>query len=175
MTNLKNSKGQTGHAFTFLFAMIVIIATVWIGGKLIGSFSESSCEAELVEFKNSFKRALDSNAVFGSRNFVDITSPCDAKQLCIADNRMVKANVAFPDSIVPVVDNPSIKVSLSQGVEENVFLISEDDIFGSYDQRIILSKPEEDPAENVLCLNVSTGSFMFSTEGFGRTILLGAS
>jgi len=170
-TSSTSSKGQVGQVFIFLTAVIVIIATIFLSGRLIGKLTSTACDASLVEFTDNLQKELGANSGFGSRNQIEIKAPCDATNLCFVDSRLVQKSasgtpVTFSGSF------PNINVAVKQGVGENIFLILKDGSNAQYDERVILSDPTTDPLETDFCLTPNLGTFTFHTEGYGRYIKL---
>ncbi|MDD9953876.1 MAG: hypothetical protein OXR66_06085 [Candidatus Woesearchaeota archaeon] len=162
MTSWINSKGQTQQVFLFLVAVIVIIATIFLGGKLFGFVTSTSCGASDTTFVREIKHMLNDNALYGSRNVVTIDGPCEARELCFVD--AVAIGNPFPQPVDPTID-----ASVSNGVRTNIFLQKESGMLAvGYDERIGLQNPQ-----TVLCIPLERG-FTFTTEGYGRTIIIGA-
>ena len=171
--SLRGSRGQTGHVFTFIVAMIVIAATIWIAGVLIKGLGETACDAELSEFRSSFRQSLSANSVYGSRNLLAVHAPCGASQLCFVDHRIVEeASRGVPHDRFHAQD-PRINITVKQGAEANLFLLAGEELYPLYDERVILSRPEDPPPERAFCIPAAGVGFSFATEGYGRFILIG--
>ncbi len=147
--------------FLFLMAVIIILATIYIGTRLVGSLTSVSCDVSDIEFQRSLRRELDGMGVYGSRGTVVLNAPCDAKQLCLIDTTSI-GNQEF------VSTHPTLTNAIRNGVKKNVFLVKKTGYADvTYDDRIAVATGEE------VCVNVTRGAFRFSAEGFGRTIRVG--
>lgn len=159
------SKGQLSHTFAFLMAIIVIIATVILAMKLLGVFTDTACDASTGEFFNSIDKSLTANSAYGSRKSIEISAACGGLELCMVDSRDIGKTIS--------VAHPEILVAVREGVEANIFLFDSDGLLErTYDERVILTRPDEAPTMKALCVDVLGGGFAFRTEGFGRYIKL---
>ena len=152
--------------FVFLAAIIVIVATVFVGIKLFGGVRSTACQASDVQFMRDMRQALDDNAAFGSRNDVSIMPNCDATLLCFVDpsqigNASLAASNATERPLVTLIKN---------GVNATVYEFSPSKGFlqVGYDERV---RPAGTVAASAyLCVGKDAGKFTFHTEGRGRTI-----
>lgn len=161
----RSSRGQVQQAFLFITAIVVIIATLYLGARLLGLFESTSCSVTDAGFAQELSDLLDENSAFGSRNVVSVTVPCDAQALYLID--------AESDLATVVTDDATIDAALSGGVRANLFVIV-DGIAqqAGYDERIIIARsPGEevrDPA--FIRIDAARGRFTLRTEGFGRRV-----
>jgi len=161
---LGNDKGQIGNVFLYLSALIVIVALIFLAGKLINGLSGTACDATDVQFQRDFRRALDAHNVIGSRANVELQVPCDARQLCLVDG------ISIGDSSF-ISEHASLQNAIRTGVKRNVFLIREQGMLDlDYDERIIINRDPNDSGGGELCIDAGRGLFSFNVEGFGRFI-----
>lgn len=154
------NRGQVQQVFLFLMAVIVIIATIYLGGKFIGMFTRTACDAGDAEFMEELDRTLDEYSTYGSRGTATVGTPCDAERLCFIDHTLIGS----PESASFQSDDPAMTAAVRSGVETNVFLMREEGTLGvGYDPRIVVQS-------GVRCVNASRGEFRFRAEGAGRTV-----
>lgn len=159
------NKGQVNQVFLFLIAIIIILATLYLGGRFLGIFTGTACDASDAEFMHQLGSTLDEYSTYGSRGSADIQASCDARQLCFVDSTMVGS----PESISFSSPYPAMNSAVRNGVESNIFLIRDAGTLDvGYDPRIRVR-----PVEGYTCVNVTRGEFVFRTEGQGRHIMIG--
>lgn len=144
-------------------ALIVIVATLYLGGRLVGLFSGTACDASDAQFLTELRSALDTHSTYGSRGDISVQAPCDARQLCVIDSVLIGS----PDAPSFETADSVIKNSVRNGVKTNIFLLREQGAVGmGYDSRILAGN------NTIVCTPVTAGSFALRTEGRGRFILV---
>jgi hypothetical protein len=164
------SRGQMQQVFVYLTALIVIIASVWIGAKLIGALRPAACDASNVQFQKDLSNLLDTATVNGARGERVLRNPCGATQICFVDSRVLAddARSTFSGGAFATID-----ASVKSGVSTNVFLREEESTAAAaFDSRIILTGPGEAALNAPICIDASGGRFRFYTEGYGRYVLV---
>lgn len=151
--------------FLFLAAIIVIIATIYLGGKMYGVLTSAGCGASDADFKSQLKSALDQNSVFGSRKTVELSAPCKATTLCFIDSTWVPSDGLDDDELLGL--DLTIRSIVDSGVMTNVFLRTEAGVMeAGYDPRISVTTP------GYACFEESRGMFFVRIEGGGRTVTI---
>lgn len=159
-------RAQIQQLFIFLSALLVVGATVFLGGKLIGGLSETACVAGDASFMRDIAETLDRYSSDGSRDIAVISPPCSALALCFVDSAAI-GNPSFKgnDSV--------ISASVHSGARENIFVQSKDKTVSvGYDERIILRAPNAPASMTDLCVEARSGDFRFRAQGFGRYVQL---
>lgn len=152
-------RGQINQVFLFLVAIIVIIATLYIGFRLFTGFSGAACDAVQSDFESRIDEVIQENIVRGSRNIVRVKPPCAAQELCFVHRDSI-GRESFSSNHGIIVS------SVNLGVESNVFLVSDEGVIPiTYDSRIMTEDADTDT-----CLAISSGGFEFRTEGGGDEI-----
>lgn len=154
-------RGQLSQVFLFLVAIIVIVATLFVGFRLFSALSGSACDAVQEDFEAAMRSAITDNIVRGSRNVVAIKPPCKAEMLCFVDGGAI-GEAGFASSFA------TINASVHTGIATNLFLVSDDGVSpAGFDERIRLDVPLEH-----LCVEQGQGGFTFRTRGEGNTMLV---
>jgi hypothetical protein len=167
---MMEQRAQINQVFLFLVAIIVIIATVYLGGKLLGIFSGTACSAADSSFATELKNGLDANAAYGGRNKITVSSPCDAQELYVVDASAI-------GGATPVVTgNSQIDALLAANVKTNVFIVKDGAAEAvMQDNRIIVGREPGAPLSATPFVRVEAGISGFSllVEGFGRDVRVG--
>jgi hypothetical protein len=159
------SRGQVQQVFLILFAVIVIIATIYLSIKLLGGLTQSACEANDVALMRSIQSTLEENSAFGSRNEVAVSATCNALELCFVDSGALGQDISTSDAV--------IRASVKNNVQTNIFLRAKDSTVPvGFAQSVILRKPSDPAAKGIVCAPARSGKFIFSTEGYGRSIMI---
>jgi hypothetical protein len=162
--------GQMQQLFIFLSAMLIIVATIWLGMKLIGTIGSSACDADNALFQQELKDALDANALYGNRDIVEISPSCDAIDLCFVDSRSIGTAVVGDTRAYS-----AITTIVTSGSKENIFLVDSDKAphAKGYDERIYLPSTPGDTPNTYKCFKPdSSGKFSFKVEGYGRYLVI---
>lgn len=164
-------RGQVNQAFIFLSAVIVIIAIIFIGMRLLGSVTDSACGAGRAAFSDDLRTLLDAGRVLGSRDSdASLQAPCGATQVCFVDAAWFNATASRGSFGEPGTD-PVIITSVRSGSRANVFLVDEEGTHDAgFDERIILRAPADAAPNGASCIPASRGRFTFTTEGYGRSV-----
>jgi hypothetical protein len=157
--------------FIFLSAIIVIIASVYLGLRLFGTVERTACESMDLALFQDVKHALSVNAEYGSTNQVTIRPSCESELLCFVDNEMIGkpiTEIASPTGTeLPYV---ALKRLVSTGAKYTIYQYSDETFLPvGYDDRVRVAVPASTPPIKVLCIENVNG-FTFSTKGGGLTI-----
>ncbi len=166
--DLRRRRGQINQVFILIVAVIVIVATIALGAKLLNLFGDASCAAADSSFQRDLERALDGGSVYGSRDEIVLLAPCDAEELVLIDAAFLQA---------PVTGNPTgdatIDAALRAGVLTNAFVIVDGVAQeAGYDERIIVRRTPQGPVASPPFLKVPArqGRFTLLSEGYGRFV-----
>ena len=162
-----NRTGQVNQVFILIVAVIVILATIALGAKLLGIFESTACDAADSGFRDELSRTLLGASEFGSRDIASVAIPCNAQTLFLIDAEAGQAATG----------EPTIDAALAAGVRANIFVIVDGTAQEvGYDQRIIVGRGLRDPlaAQRFLRIEERRGSFTFRTEGYGRAVRVDA-
>jgi len=161
--------GQINQVFILIVAVIVIVATIALGVRLLGFFQNTSCGVADAGFQEDLSQALDGGSVYGSRDEITLFAPCDAQELILIDSQAMSLQATTPVRT----GDQTIDAALAAGVRTNAFVI----IDGvaqevGYDERIIVQRSPTGGLATVPYLKVPSrnGRFTFLTEGFGRFV-----
>jgi len=163
------STGQINQVFILFVAVVVIVATIALGARLLGLFEDTACSATDAGFHDAFARMLDQNSAYGSRNAPDVLVPCDAQALYLIDAGVFQ-DPALLQSVTT--EEPTVDAMLRGGTRTNIFVIVDGVAQeAGFDARIIIARGPQDPiAEPFLRIDERRGRFALRTEGFGRAI-----
>lgn len=162
----KKIRGQMPIAFSFFAAIIVIVAVLFLGFRMIGSLSATGCDASTVTFMEEITDVLDIGTVFGSSRSETLRPPCDARMLCFVDAQSLGDEVFLSD-------DATITSSVRSNVQANIFLVTQKEgtIDIGYDARIILrERGSQNIPQAPLCVASGPDGFLFRTEGYGRSV-----
>lgn len=158
--------GQMPVAFSFFAAIIVIVAVLFLGFRMIGTLGSSACDASTVDFMEEISAVLDIGAVFGSARSETLRPPCDARMLCFVDFQSI-GDETF------ISEDATITASVRNNVQANIFLVTDDEgtIDVGYDSRVMLrERNNPNIPQSPVCIPAGPDGFMFRTEGFGRAV-----
>ncbi len=162
------NRGQISQVFLMITTLLVIGGTVFLGGKLIGGLSGTACSANDASFFKEIVQVIEDKASYGSRDIVQIKSPCDAVNLCFvnASNINIEGNPDFYS------DNAVIKSVIQSGAPTTIFLEGHDGVTVPVgdENRIEVLSNYQGGTDSVICIPAVSGEFTFRTEGYGRKI-----
>jgi hypothetical protein len=161
----RSDRGQIQQVFLFITAIVVIIATIFLGGRLLGLFQGTACSVTDAGFAQDLSALVTQNSAFGSRNTVSVDVPCDAQALYLIDAEADLTQVKTGDA--------TIDTALENGVRANLFVIVDGVAQqAGYDERIIINRAPGDALQDppFLIINEARGRFSVRTEGFGRRV-----
>ncbi len=160
---MKNA--QISQIFLMITALIVIGATIFLGGKLIGGLTGTVCSANDAVFLKEIVQVIDDKASYGSRDIVQIKTPCDAITLCFVND----SNIGDPGFIS---DNSVIQNVVRVGTPTTIFLEGHDGatVPVGDEERIEVNTNYAGDTNPVICIPAVSGEFTFRTEGYGRKI-----
>lgn len=162
-SRILGNRAQMSQVFIFFMAVIVIVATVFLGMKLLGVLTGTACDVSSADFQIDLHKILDANSNFGSRGIARLRAPCNAQQLCFVDAGAINKSGFWSN-------HSSIQNAIRVGVRENIFVILDAGMVDDYDERIILRDPGSPVNLTDLCILQGNGEFVFRTEGYGRFI-----
>lgn len=159
-------RGQISQVFIFIMALLIIGVIVIVFTKSLGGILGDKCTADVVKFNGRIIEAIALNNDYGTVHNEKITVPCDFHTLCLVDATSIGDDLIgeFPGEFI-------IKNSVSDGVKENVFLITGEDIAvpSGY-----VSQLQLDDKTTALCIPSNGGKFDLLTRGQGRMTLVSA-
>lgn len=164
---MKGKKAQINKVFMFIMALFIIGAIALIGVRSIAGIMEDKCMADFVIFRDTITAAISNNNDYGSVNYERISTPCKFHTVCFVDTRIIQnedeqlTGDGFPGAFL-------IKQSANDGVEANVFLVSDEEVreVGFVKQIQLENK------NNATCIRVKGGAYNLLLEGQGRTTLI---
>ncbi len=162
-------RGQINQAFILIVAVVVIVATIALGARLLGLFEDTACSATDAGFHDDFVRMIDQNSAYGSRNSPDVLVPCDAQALYLIDAQMFQDPTLLETATTGEL---TVDAALRGGTRTNIFVVV-DGIAqeAGFDDRIIIARGPQDPiAQPFVRIDERRGRFSLRTEGFGRAI-----
>lgn len=167
------SRGQINQAFILIVAVVVIVATIGLGARLLGVFETTACSATDAGFHGDLVRMIDQNSAYGSRNSPDVLVPCDAQALYLVDAQVFQDPVLLQTAST---GEPTVDALLRGGTRTNIFVIVDGVAQeAGFDDRIIIARGPQDPvAQPYLRIDERRGRFSLRTEGFGRAIRVDA-
>ncbi len=163
---------QIPQIFIMIAALLVIGASVYLGGKFIYGIGQTSCQVNDVTFKKEISQMVNSHITYGNSDEVSISAPCNMVALCFVDADIFTNN---PETFIGS-DN-QINISVHNSVKNNVFKQYRDhtEPLDMYDERIILRNQNDvSVLKTDLCIPAISGKFTFNTDGFGRHIKISA-
>lgn len=148
--------------------MLVIAAIALVGVKAVQSTVYQKCTADSLIFQDRIESAIKNGNSYGTVNEEVLASPCKYISLCLIDTRAIEQpeiytyTESFPGSFL-------IQSSVKDGIEQNVFLISQDGTVlpSGYISQLVLDN-KSDP----LCFTAKNGKFNLLLYGKGRATLV---
>lgn len=178
--------------------MMAILAAVvlFLGYLFFGRVFGASCEVEHARFLESIEGLLDTQQAYGAVKTVELLAPCNTQRLCFIDARMYGSPVdgiypGSPRRIPPVpylvecpyeppyvfltnqvfgrrVERIMDAVSSETSTPSNVLIVDGDEMIlptSLFSGSLVLDKPCQP-----LCINSTSGRFIFRVLGEGRHI-----
>jgi len=170
-------KAQMQQVFIYASAIIVIVATIYLGFSLIKNLTSTACEGQTVQFMDEVSKVIAQNSAYGSVNpKTRVSATCDAGKLCFVDITAI-GNKQF--NVLGTDTQAKGLISLvRQGVKTNVYLIGDKGAIPiGFDEKIIVG---HDPSTTLTDADVASGrayvcveqsnGYQFSTNGYGRFV-----
>lgn len=151
-------KGQIQQVFIYILTIVIVGMVLLIGYKAIGGIIGKGCDVEKATFQTNLDGYVEKYSDYGSVHKESLNAPCGSKSVCFVDAEQI-AN----QDTEGTEDNSIIKNSVDEGIEENVFLISSDNItepFG-YNKKIQVDA-------GMVCVDNTNGKFYIWFEGLGK-------
>lgn len=166
---MKNA--QISQVFLMITTLLVIGATIFLGGKLIGGITGTACSANNAVFFKEIVQVIDDKSSYGSRDIVQIKTPCDSINLCFVNSSSINKN----GNSEFITQNQVIQSAVRAGSPTTIFLEGRDGVTVPVgdEERIIVNTNYTGEADSVICIPAVSGEFTFKTEGYGRTIRIG--
>jgi hypothetical protein len=119
----KHNKGQmAGQVFIYITAIIVIGVIALIGYNAIDKIVKKSCDADQATFKLDLENEIESRTSDGSIYPEKLNAPCDYDTICFVDASFINDPQKW--SGFTCAENSIIKDSVKQGIQQNIFVIS---------------------------------------------------
>lgn len=158
-------RGQLEQIFTFFLVSIVIVATIYLGARFIGSLVDKGCEAELTKLRDVLQEIEQHYDTIGTRQTISLPTACKAESLCMFSQE------EDPNTWAATTEQPISLAAYRQlefaasvpAPKPNVFLI----IDGAIQELGIYEKLYP---ESLTCVPAQSGQFRIRTTGHGRTI-----
>lgn len=150
-------RGQLGVVVKQLIISMIIISVIFFGYRTFTAVRENICNIELAKFEIDLND-LDKTVKFGSVNEIIKQVPCQVDEIYFFDlNKDI--NLDF------IKDLPLIKDSLQSGINENIFLVKDDKVIGSFDAgNLNIGYP------NYICFLPRAEKINFFVEGKGTAV-----
>jgi hypothetical protein len=147
-----------------LIAGVIIL----VGAKAIGGTVKGKCTTDLVRFQNDITQSIKQDNHYGSVTGESFRTPCKYTTVCLVDVGSIKDKKTisdFPDKISSEA-RFLIKNSVEAGTEQNIFLVSDDEIKpAGFAQNLVLEG-------DLLCIPAKAGEFSMTMFGQGRSTLV---
>lgn len=152
-------KAQIGQVFTYLSVVIVIIAIIFLGTKIIWTFIGKNCDVQQETFKTNLQQLLQEGRAHGSYRVEKLLAPCGKQEVCFVDHRD-RGNQNFEAEQV------LFQNKVRGNVKANIFLLSTGEIVEAADSDILILQEQGKP----LCIDAKAGSFKIALRGVaGKT------
>jgi hypothetical protein len=159
-------KGQiAGQIFIYMTAVIVIGGIALIGYSAIKNITTKACNAGEITFKTDIEWLIEKHTSHGSSEKETLRAPCGYDEICFVDAS--KIGVALSDGGISDCENNIIKDSVVEGVEQNIFVISNGKTHSiGYSQLISLSATDN---TGCLCIQKRNNNFYILFNGQGSS------
>ncbi len=121
---LMKKRGQIGHVITYILIAFTAILLSLLGYKGFVMIKEKMCQTELADFEIDL-RGLDEEVGFGSVLEKTFFAPCSVDEVYFVDLDK-EVNLEVFNKL------PIIKDSLQSGIEDNLFLVKDNEVKRSF-------------------------------------------
>ncbi|MBN1376918.1 hypothetical protein JW949_01140 [Candidatus Woesearchaeota archaeon] len=155
---MKNNKAQISQLFIYIFIIVIVGAILMIGYKSINNFISKGCDVEKITFKEQTESLINKYNDYGSYHEERINAPCSFSKVCFVNTSTIGKPVNYEDL--------TIKTSVMNGVEKNIFLIGD---YTSAVGYVDLIYVDDEEGTGVICFNAQGGNFYIGFEGMGKS------
>ncbi len=156
---MKNNKAQISQLFIYIFIIVIVGAILLIGYKSINNFISKGCDVEKINFKEQTESLINKYNDYGSYHEERISAPCRFSRVCFVNTDTIKNKISLE------IDDLTIKTSVENGVEKNIFLIGEYTSAVGYVDLIEV----DNGGTGIICFNSQGGNFHIGFEGLGKS------
>jgi len=165
----RNKKGQmAGQVFIYITAIIVIGVIALIGYNAIDKIVKKSCDADQATFKLDIENEIESRTSDGSVYMEKLNAPCEYDTICFVDASIINSPVARVS--FQCTNNTIIQNSVRQGIQQNIFVISNQQTKQLGYSELISST---DPSK-CLCIKERSNKFYLTFSGRGTSTEISA-
>ncbi len=160
-----NKKAQLNQVFTIIATLLIAGVIILVGAKAIGGTMKSKCTTDFVSFQKDISQAIKDNNHYGSVTGEKFRAPCKYTTLCLVNTEAIsekKSLDSFPQDLSSEA-RFLIKNSVESGTEQNIFLISSDEV------KPAGFAPELRLEGDLICITSKAGDFSMTMYGQGRT------
>lgn len=129
--SFRSKKGfAVNQLFVYATAVIIMSLILFFGVKSVGIFNSHSCDIQLADLTNVIEsRVREVSTNHGSVRKLDMSLPCSATKICIAD--FDAEDTALAEQTLRLQASPLASGSYADGVD-NVFLMKGNDMLLSF-------------------------------------------
>ncbi|MBR9693150.1 hypothetical protein GOV07_04460 [Candidatus Woesearchaeota archaeon] len=166
---MRSRRGQFQHVFSFILMMLIAGVVLLMGYKFISQILGQSCSVEKLDLKNALESDFKRYASYGSYHEPTYLVPCDSEMICFIDADVFGEAA---DGLYPGNSGFTYRINAIQGevrapTPNNVFLVYDDHV-----EPLQLFSTRISVANDVFCINATSGRFRLGMEGKGRTVVL---
>jgi hypothetical protein len=152
-------KSQISQVFTYIAAILVIGAIAIVGTKAIISLLNADCETKASDFSNKLAKFIEDGSDKGSSIVETITLPCETRQVCLFDARLLLTAYPYPQDQV-------MESSVSDG-SGNIFVVRE-----FTEPALKATKLYLEDSSKPLCINTTNSYVKLRFTGLGKATLV---
>jgi len=166
---MKYKKSQISQVFIYIMALFIFALILYYGYYSISSFIQRGEEVAFIKFKTELESEFDvllpqygSVSIFNEKKPLKV--PSDVEEICFVSSDLLGRTIdKLPGSLRNYQKDRTIKLSVAEGAEENVFIIPREERPSIYLTHI---KVDDD----FLCIPIKQGRLDIRLESFGNYI-----
>ena len=141
-----NPKAQiTGQIFIYIMVIVVVGLIFLLGYKYIGTILGAKCDTEEAAFFANMQKFADNYDGYNEVATEEVKTPCSYSKVCFVDIQAIKDKATINQAPLP------IRLSVEEGVEQNIFLLDDDKQKSGYSEKIKVKN-------SFICIN-RTGAY----------------
>jgi hypothetical protein len=166
---MKCKKAQISQVFIYIMALFIFALILYYGYYSISSFIKRGEEVVFIKFKTELESEIDvllpqygSVSIFSEKKPLKV--PSDVEEICFVSSDLIGSSIdKLPSSLIHYRKDPTIKLSVAEGAQENVFIVPRE-------ERASIFLTHIKAADDFFCIPTKQGRLDIRLESFGSYV-----
>ncbi|MBW2965809.1 hypothetical protein KY342_01755 [Candidatus Woesearchaeota archaeon] len=162
-------KSQISQVFIYIMALFIFALILYYGYYSISSFIKRGEEVVFIKFKTELESEVEvllpqygSVSIFNEKKPLKV--PGDVEEICFVSSNLISTAIEdLPPSLLNYRKDRTIKLSVAEGAEENVFILPRE-------ERPAIWLPHIEVSDDFLCIPTKQARLDIRLESFGNYV-----